>query len=206
MLKKSVKETNQEASETQESDNCPEEPALEPGELSEELHKCRSETDTLKNKLQYLAADYENYQKRMEKNEARKNFQIRRNFLLELLPIVDDIERGVIHARVQAEPQQGQDKQGKDQPAPQTPEAREASIIQGLEMIYQNVLGFLNSNDVIRIDCLHSQFDPYLHEAVMVMPSRDHDDGTILEVFQNGYKLNKETLRAAKVKVSTKEE
>jgi len=189
--------------------------ASEPAEsgsmpLEEELEKCRKDAQTYLDKLQWLAADFDNYRKRMEKDNQRTAFQIRKEFLLGLLPLVDDLERGVAHARGEngsAFVTCADDTVAGEADAPADSQAtiQESSLLQGMELIYQNMMKFLESWGVSKIGCLHSRFDPYLHEAVMVEENQDHDDGTILEIFQNGYLLNKETLRAAKVKVSKQE-
>ena len=173
-------------------------------ELESELVSCRKDLDTYLNKIQWLAADYDNYQKRVERNNELFAFRVKKDFLLGLLPIVDDIERGLGQASGGNGSGENSTFHGEET-GTNGDGSQTLSFIQGMEMIYQNVLKFLESNGVSRIDCLYTQFDPYVHEAVMMEDNKDHEDGTILEVFQNGYLLNKETLRAAKVKVSRKE-
>ncbi len=167
--------------------------------LEQELEKCRREAENYLNDLQWVTADFENYRKRVEKNRKLENFIIRKEFLLGLLPVVDDLERGLNQARNGSQGSVCQDI-GEANPG-QT----EESLIQGMDLIYQNMQKFLLQNNVKKIDCLNSKFDPYLHEALMTEHSDKHEEDTILTVFQTGYKLNDETLRAAKVKVSTKE-
>ena len=162
------------------------------GLLQVELEKCKKEAEKYLNKLKWVAADFDNYKKRVEKNNQRMAYQIKKEFLLGLLPVVDDIERAVAYA-----------KKGNEKEKPQ--ENNNTSLIKGLEMIHNNMMKFLNSKGVKPIDCLYSKFDPYLHEALMVEKSEDYEDGTIIEVYQKGYLLNKETLRPAKVKVAKKE-
>lgn len=187
--------------------------------LEEELARYKKDAEIYLDKLQWLAADFDNYKKRVEKNNQQAAFQMRKEFLLGLLPIVDDIERGLVHAK------QGKNEAASTMCAGDTAHdaaedsendatngnetsrssSQDSSLLQGLEMIYQNMMRFLENNRVTRIDCLYSRFDPYLHEAVLVEENLDHEDGAILEIFQNGYLLNKETLRPAMVKVSKKE-
>jgi len=187
--------------------------------LEEELARYKKDAETYLDKLQWLAADFDNYRKRMEKNNQQTAFQMRREFLLDLLPIVDDIERGLAHANqgkneaastmcagdIAHDAAKDSENDGTNENKTSRPSSQDSSLLQGLEMIYQNMMRFLENNGVTKIDCLYSRFDPYLHEAVMVEESQDHEDSTILEIFQNGYLLNKETLRPAMVKVSKKE-
>lgn len=72
----------------------------------------------------------------------------------------------------------------------------------GFEMILSQFKDVLTQHGVKPFDAEGCQFDPHLHEAVEVVETEEHKEGTILEVFVRGYKSGDRTLRAARVKVA----
>ncbi len=75
-------------------------------------------------------------------------------------------------------------------------------FLKGFEMIYTNILGILNDNGVVEIDCLDKPFDPNFHQAVLTEARDGVDAGIVIEVLQKGYMYKDKVLRATMVKVS----
>jgi molecular chaperone GrpE len=99
----------------------------------------------------------------------------------ELLPALDNLERALTAAR----------------------QANEAgALVQGVNMVYTQILDALRRQGITRIEALHKPFDPAHHQAVMQQPSADHGPGTVLQVLQEGFMLHDRVLRPASVVVS----
>lgn len=126
-----------------------------------------------------LQAEFENYQKRIdrEKNDFIKYSN--EKLILELLDIVDDFERAI-------------------------PSLKEKNMdTKGIEMIYSNLTKILEKEGLRKIDCVGKKFDPYYHEVIL-QEEAEKEDGTITEELQKGYMLNSKVLRHSKVKISKK--
>ena len=160
---------------------------IEDAELSEnanlqnELDAARAEIEKEKKEYLFLMADFDNFRKRTmrEKAELLKNAGER--VLSGLLPIVDDFERGLAAA-----------KDAKDAEA----------VRQGMELIYQKFIKYLESQGVKPMESTGADFDPELHEAIATIPAPTPElKGKVLDTTQKGYMLNDKVLRHAKVAV-----
>lgn len=156
------------------------EEANEETTLREQLDKALEKIEKDKNDYLLLAADFDNYRKRMmrEKAELLKNAAER--VLLALLPIVDDFERGLA-AAVSDESD---------------------STRQGMELIYHKLIKFLESNSVKAMETTGQPFNAELHEAIATITAPSEDlKGKIIDTTQKGYMINDKVLRHAKVAV-----
>jgi len=77
---------------------------------------------------------------------------------------------------------------------------------QGTEQIRQQLMDVLKSEGLSAIEALGEKFDPYRHEALMQVPSEEHEDGTVIEEVLRGYTLGPRVVRFSKVLVSKREE
>ena len=149
--------------------------------LQNELDAARAEIEKEKKEYLFLMADFDNYRKRMmrEKSELLKNAGER--VLSGLLPIVDDFERGLAA----------------------TDNASDADAIrQGMDLIYQKLVKYLESQGVKAMDTDGVDFDADLHEAIATIPAPSPElKGKVLDTTQKGYMLNDKVLRHAKVAV-----
>lgn len=149
-------------------------------ELTESLKKCEQETAEWKDKYLRAWADFQNYKKRHEKEQAAFKRMIKGDLLREMLSIVDNFDRA-IEAQEQIESVQ--------------------ACLEGFELIRKDLYKFLQKHGVKEIEA-YETFDPELHEAVMQVEADDHEPGDIVEVLQKGYLLNNIVLRPAKVSVA----
>lgn len=131
--------------------------------------------------LRRLQAEFENFKKRMVKEQTRFLETANRDVVARLLPILDDFERSLSAA-----------EKTKDY----------NKLSQGVQMIYAHLKEALAKEGLEEINPVGEQFDPLWHEAVMQEASDKHDDNTILEVLQKGYLFKGKVLRPARVKVS----
>ncbi len=131
-------------------------------------------------KLRWLKAEFENYQKRSAKEKEELIELANQELILKLLDVLDNFERALESA-----------KKGGDR----------GSVIQGIEMIHQQLLKTLEEEGLSPIEALGKPFDPFKHEAVEKVESQEHEDGTIVGEIQRGYQFKSRVLRPSKVKV-----
>ena len=136
----------------------------------------------IKDKYLRIAAEFENYQKRSER-EKKEIFQYGlENFVLRLIPF-DDIFESVL-------------KQIENKPSHEV-------VHKGLQMLKTEFSKILESAGVRRIISKNSKFDAHLHEASEIIETSDYEEGQIVEEERAGYVLNGKTIRPALVKVAT---
>ena len=139
----------------------------------------------LKDKHLRLAAEYDNFRRRSLKERQDLHNYANENVFKELLPIVDNLERAVTHARREE----------------QRPDSD--NLLQGVELTHRSLLQILAKHGVVEIEAQGKPFDPQVHEAVRRVPSAEHQPGTVVEVYQKGYKLKDRMLRPAMVAVAS---
>lgn len=142
----------------------------------------QAERDDLLARLQRLGADYQNYQKRVQRDIQQAREFANEDLLKSLLPVLDDIERALDHAR-------------DNRPA-------EDPLLVGTELVQKKALETLGKHGVTKIEAAGRPFDPEKHQALMEQPSADVPPRTVLQVLQSGYQLKGRTLRPASVIVS----
>ncbi len=138
----------------------------------------------LQDKIFRLQADFENMRKRLEKDKLDFLKFANEGLILELLNIVDDLERSVSLAESKHE----------DLPV----------FLKGVEMILAHLYEMLKEHGLKPIQAEGKVFDPHLHEALMQVENKDLPEHTVVEEMQKGYLLNDKVIRSAKVKVSKK--
>ncbi|HXZ86349.1 MAG TPA: nucleotide exchange factor GrpE [Myxococcota bacterium] len=144
-----------------------------------------AELAELKDRHLRLAADFDNFRRRSLKERQDLHNYANENLVKELLPIVDNLERAVDHAR--------KEEQRSDSD----------NLLQGVELTYRSLLQILTRLGVVEIAALGQPFDPQIHEAVRRIPSPDQPAGTVVEIYQKGYMLKDRMLRPAMVAVAT---
>ena len=153
---------------------------------ADELEKLKADLAEQKDKNLRLFAEFENMRKRNERERQELIKYAHEEVIVELLGFYEDFERCVEAAR--KSPGDG------------------AALLKGVEMTLKRIQELLKVYDVKPIDAVGKKFDHNLHEALVMADSSDHDDQTVLEVFQKGYMMGDRVVRTAKVKVSRKME
>jgi molecular chaperone GrpE len=140
------------------------------------------EIESLKQQLQRLAADYQNYQKRALRQIEQAGQLAEEKVAKELLPVLDNFE----HALEKSE-------------ATQDIEA----LLKGIQIIYDHLLNVLQRHGMQRIEVTPGMdFNPAMHEAMMHEQNKDYPDHTVVRELAKGYLMNERTLRPAKVSVN----
>lgn len=148
----------------------------------------REEYDALveeaaKAREQYLlaVADFENYRKRVQKEKDELVCFANERLIQELLPILDNLQRALSMELDQA---------GAD------------SILEGVRMVSSQLHSVLGACGLEPVKAVGGPFDPQFHEAVGVLPSEEHDEGTVISELQKGYSLKGKILRPSMVHVA----
>ncbi|HEV3443882.1 MAG TPA: nucleotide exchange factor GrpE [Gemmataceae bacterium] len=131
--------------------------------------------------LKRTRADFENYQKRIQRDLAEERRYAYAPFVRELLPVVDNLQRALDAAQQQGE---------------------KGPLVQGVSLILSQLLEIFNRFGIKAIDPLGQRFDPNLHQAVLQEPRPDLTPGTVVRVLEPGYRLHDRVLRPAKVVVA----
>lgn len=150
-------------------------------ELGKKVELLEKELENSKKEYLFLMAEFDNFRKRTlkEKSEIIKNGA--ENAMRDLLPVIDDFERAL----------KAIDENGELD-----------SLKQGVDLIYNKFMKYLEKNGVKPIDSTGKDFDTELHEAVTTFPASDESQkGKIVDTVQTGYTLNDKVLRHAKVVV-----
>ena len=141
-------------------------------ELIVDLERTTSERDEYLDAVRRTQADFENYRKRVAKQQVDDIARAAEGLVEQLLPVLDACDGAIHHGATEVEP------------------------------IYAALLGTLEKQGLERIDPQDAAFDPNLHEAVMHEPAADGDDGTIVSaVMRAGYAWKGRVVRPAMVKV-----
>lgn len=155
-------------------------------ELKQQVESLQTQLEERNNQYMRIAADFENFRKRTQKEKEELEQQVKRVTITELLPIVDNFERARSHLKPQTD--------------------AELSIHKSYQSVYKQLVDSLKRLGVSAMRPEGSEFDPNLHEAVMRQPTNEHPEGTVLEELVRGYFLGDRVLRHAMVKVAAPSE
>ncbi len=150
-------------------------------QLKQELEKEHRLATEYKEHLQRLAADFENYRKRIEKE--RKDFIkfSKEDLIHELLPILDNFEMALHHVKNTTEPKK---------------------IIEGIELVERQFHNILKKEGLEVIETKGKKFNPYIHEAIMHEGTNKYPEDIIINELRKGYILSGKVVRPAQVKIS----
>ena len=153
-------------------------------ELKKGLQEERSKSNDYLNKLEYLQAEFENYQKRVKK-EIEDLVRIERErFILKIIDVLDELEI-VVNVGMKSK--------------------NRKSLTKGLEMILKKFKEILDKEGLSKIEALGKSFNPDLHESVAKVQTTDCPDGTIIEELRKGYLLQGRLIRPSIVCVAKRQ-
>jgi molecular chaperone GrpE len=150
---------------------------------SEGSIESESDVSRMKNDLQRLQAEFENYRKRSDRDKSEFVKFATRDLVIDLLPVLDNLDLALSNSKEVAK--------------------EKTEFVKGIELIYGQFYEVLSKIGLSRIESLGQKFNPYMHEALLQEES-DGDENKILEEMQKGYLLNDKVIRHAKVKISKK--
>lgn len=126
--------------------------------------------------LQRLQAEFDNYRKRVDKEKQEFAKYANKELIIKILPMIDNFELALKNKKCTEE------------------------FAKGVELIFSQLFQVLEDQGLKKVKT-EGKFDPYTQEALLAEKS-DKEDGTVLEVLQDGYAINDEVIRHAKVKVA----
>ena len=151
-------------------------------ELKKELEQLKEERDAAlgaeKDKYLRLAAEYDNYRKRSQKERETVYADAKADTVLQLLPVYDNLERAL------------------------KAECSDGAFYKGVEMIMDQLMGIFAKLGVEVIQAAGQTFDPALHNAVIHVEDESLGENVVAEEFQKGFTLNGKVIRFAMVKVA----
>jgi molecular chaperone GrpE len=157
-------------------------------ELEAALAAAKAEAAAHWDKYLRERAEMENYKKRLERTYADLAKRGRKELLLKLLGVGDNLERAIVY------------ESGSGQ------EVDSRNLATGLRMTYLQFKELLGGEGVREVKTVGEQFDPAVHEAVAAEVTADRPEGEVVAEVQKGYLYQDELLRPARVKVAAKEE
>jgi len=141
--------------------------------LKKEIEKLKQELKEKNDKLLRSYADLQNYQKRIEKEIALREEEIRKKYILEIIDLFELLQKTYENVNP------------KD----------------GIQAILQNIKHLLDLEQVTPIDCLGKTFDHDCHYAISTIEKNDCPDGQIVDEIKRGYKIGNKILRPSHVVV-----
>lgn len=149
------------------------------------------EINDLKNQLLRTLADNENNRRRYEKEKEDLSAYIISNFAKEMLSVLDNLQRAIeVSNKINTE----DDKIDKNT----------LDFIEGVKLTEKQLTSINEKFKITKVDSLNSKFDPNMHQAMFEIENDEEEEGTILQVIQDGFKIEDRLLRPALVGVSKK--
>ena len=136
----------------------------------------------LRDRYARLQAEWDNYRKRTQAERESERVRASENLVMDLLPLLDDLERAIKHARETGEG---------------------GTLTDGVEAIQNKFLQILEKHKVTQIDALDKPFDAMQHQAVGTEEDPSVPEETVVKVFQQGYRMGERVIRPAMVVTST---
>jgi molecular chaperone GrpE len=155
------------------SERLPEEEQVE---VVDELAVAKKERDEYLDALQRLKAEFDNYRKRVARDQHELAARAHERLVGDLLPVLDDLERALAH---------------------------EGNMEEGVRLVHRALGDALAKEGLVEVPT-DGAFDPHTQEALLSQPS-EAAEGTVIQVLQKGYKLGDRELRPARVVISAGE-
>ena len=149
----------------------------QPEPEKDELQAAKDQAEEYLNLAQRVQADFENYRRRTKATRAEAYEDGARDFIKQLLPVVDNLERAIAQ------------------------ESADESLMTGVKLVYKQLTEALEKRGVQVSDRPGEKFDPNLENAVLQGAPDEGEPGTVCAVLQKGYKMGDQVIRHAMVKV-----
>jgi molecular chaperone GrpE len=144
----------------------------------DELAAVTRERDEYLDTLQRLKAEFDNYRKRVARDQQELAARAHERLVKELVPVLDDLERALEAATAH----------------------EEAKLEEGVRLVHRSLADALAKEGLAEI-ATDGKFDPHTQEALLSQPSPE-EEGTVIQVLQKGYSLGDRVLRPARVVIS----
>ncbi|WP_430008429.1 nucleotide exchange factor GrpE [Metabacillus idriensis] len=187
-LKENETASQEETLVNQEGESMDSDTQAEQAQESDELTAAKAKIDELEaklseteNRMYRVQADLDNFRRRSRLDlEAAQKYRSQ-NLITEILPALDNFERAL---------------------KIDTDDEKTQSLLQGMDMVYRQLVQALQNEGIEAIQAEGQPFDPHLHQAVMQVEDDQYESNVVIEEFQKGYKLKDRIIRPAMVKVN----
>ncbi len=152
---------------------------LDVEDLLARLQDAERDQEKAMDDLRRVAADFDNYRKRVAREQSQLYARAGERLAAKLLPVLDDLERALDAAE----------------------HHEEAKVLEGVRMTKDALAGVLASEGVEEI-AADGPFDPHVHEALLAQPADGVEPGHVMQVIQRGYRIGDVVLRPARVVVA----
>jgi molecular chaperone GrpE len=153
--------------------------AAEVEALKKQLGESQAQASEYKDSWMRSQADFQNYKKRLERDNETMYLSMKGDIIKKFLPVLDDLERAL-----------------------QNKPSDTGAWISGIELIHKKLISILEAEGVKRIEAEGAEFDPNFHEAISHEPADGVQSGHVIAVVQNGYMLGERVIRPALVRVA----
>ena len=151
-------------------------------QLEAALQDARAESQANLESAQRIQAEFENFRKRLNREQSDALKRAGERIVLALLPVVDNLERAIDHTTAGGAPE---------------------DLLSGVEMVHRQLLDVLEKEGVQQVDPFGQQFDAVVHQAVGQKEDPELPEGTVVEVYEKGYEMHGRVIRSAMVVVAT---
>ena len=186
ILNEPVKEEAEETTEEVKEETAAEETNTEAGETEEASPKEEKKTkeqekiEELEDRVKRQLAEFENFRKRTDKEKEQMFETGAKSVLEKILPVVDNFERGLSNIK---------------------PEEESDPHVEGMRMIYKQLMTELEKLEVKPIEAVGCEFNPDFHNAIMQVASDEYESGFVAQELQKGYMYRDSVLRHSMVAV-----
>ena len=156
----------------------------EADDLQARLEEAEREREQFKSMAARAQADLVNYRRRAEEEKEEVQRSAKSGLLMKMLSTVDDLDRAIA----------------------MMPTDESAGWSEGIQLVRRNVVNMLDTEGVTKVESLGKPYDPAYAEALLFRETEDGDEGTVVEVFREGYMYKDRVLRAAQVVVAKRPE
>jgi molecular chaperone GrpE len=146
--------------------------------LRKKLEEAEAKTSEYKDSWLRSQAEFQNYRKRLERDNEMMHISMKGDIIKRVLPVLDDLERAL------------QNRSADDPWA------------NGIELVARKFQNILESEGVKKIEAVGTEFDPNFHEAISHEPANGAQSGHVIGVVQNGYMIGERVIRPALVRVA----
>lgn len=148
---------------------------------AKDYQSLKDQIEELRDRYLRTAADFDNFRKRAEKEKENIVCYANEKLIGDLLPILDNLERALTADR------NGTVVEG---------------ILEGVHLVRKQLQSVLEACGLEPVEAVGAPFDPMVHEAVGILPSDTHEEGTVVSELQRGYRLKGKVLRHSMVHVA----
>ena len=156
----------------------------EADDLQARLEEAEREREQFKGIAARAQADLVNYRRRAEEEKEEIRRSAKSALLMKMLSTVDDLDRAIA----------------------MIPTDESAGWGEGIQLVRRNVVNMLDTEGVTKVESLGKPYDPAFAEALLFRETEDGEEGTVVEVFREGYMYKDRVLRAAQVVVAKRPE